>query len=303
MSVHPQSLDDWTLDYIRGLLERHVFEDVEFDWKETVDGRDGRLRRNAVGMANNGGGFFIFGVSDNRNATPVDRLVGLDNTVDVAMSLSHLLTHAPMDPGVPFQAAAPMPILPRNRVVVVAQIFPTRAPHSVDGVFYGREPGATRYLTTQEVANLIIRREERLSQVRLLLLELKNARDAAVCIVASHKNDSMKGMREFDTRMLGELHADLVTLLAEHPQLSSRLSGIRALGGTLNFDLWGVRDMLAAHAMTSGPKAASVLVHLISRANYFANECEQLIDDLARTFGVQPPPLDPEQVVFSTIKV
>ena len=65
----PESLDGWTLDLVRRLVEHRVFESDCLDLKEMLpaskdDEGKRRLRRTVAAFANSVGGFLVFGVKD-----------------------------------------------------------------------------------------------------------------------------------------------------------------------------------------------------------------------------------------------
>ncbi len=86
----PTTLEGWTIEAIEALLERGVFESETFDFKEMLphksdSGGKLRLRKECCAFANSDGGFLIFGVADDRNLRPADRLVGIDPTVELPL--------------------------------------------------------------------------------------------------------------------------------------------------------------------------------------------------------------------------
>ena len=83
----PVKLSDWTIDVVKSLVEKRLFETEYFDFKERLpDSRDERakrrLRRTCVSFANSQGGFIVVGVKDGREIPLDDRIIGLSNTID-----------------------------------------------------------------------------------------------------------------------------------------------------------------------------------------------------------------------------
>ena len=77
----PETLAGWTLEALRDLLERGIFEDRRLEFKAMLPNnkdRDGRrrLRGTVSAFANSEGGFLVIGVRDDRSLAAADRLVG-----------------------------------------------------------------------------------------------------------------------------------------------------------------------------------------------------------------------------------
>jgi hypothetical protein len=79
------------------------------------------------------------------------------------------------------------------------------------------------------------RREETLRRLRLLVLELTMAREAALGINLVTSAKKIDFLRRIDTRLIAELHASALPLLSADETLSETLSGLRAQADILNF--------------------------------------------------------------------
>jgi len=92
----PETLQAWTLEAIRGIVEARVFEPRLFDFKETLPAAGDesgklRLRKSLAAFANvPGGGFLIFGVKDDRELDANARIIGVDPSVEVPDRLKSL---------------------------------------------------------------------------------------------------------------------------------------------------------------------------------------------------------------------
>lgn len=108
-------------------------------------------------MANNGGGFIIFGVANEHTANPIERICGLQPDTEFSQHIEGQLRRA--DPAVGFQLQNPPIAIPNsNRVLQVAAILPISSPHSFQNVFYRRTSGGSaRPMKTQEVQGLFVR--------------------------------------------------------------------------------------------------------------------------------------------------
>jgi hypothetical protein len=160
MNAPPSTLNDWSYEAISDLLHAHCFEDANFDWKlefpRDQRGKD-RLVRAAVAMANNGGGFLIFGVADQHAFSPIERICGVRPDKEFTHHLHGQLCRA--DPPVRFQPRNPPIAIPdSDSVIQVAQILPISAPHSFENIFYRRTSGGSAEpMKTQEVQELFVR--------------------------------------------------------------------------------------------------------------------------------------------------
>jgi hypothetical protein len=160
MNAPPSTLNDWSYEAISYLLHAHCFEDANFDWKREFPrdqkGKD-RLVREAVAMANNGGGFIIFGVADQHTSSPIERICGVQPDKEFAQHLHGQLCRA--DPPVRFQPRNPPIAIPdSNSVIQIVQILSISAPHSFENIFYRRTSGGSAEpMKTQEVQKLFVR--------------------------------------------------------------------------------------------------------------------------------------------------
>ncbi len=170
MDEIPATLQAWSYELIVDLLEAHCFEDARFDWKRDLPnskdnkGKD-RLVQEAVGMANSGGAFLIFGVANEDDSDPKQRILGLAADQEFNHKLQQLLKRA--DPPVPFLVKNPPIAIPSSNLCIqVVQIFHHSAPHSFKNIFYRRTTGGSAEpMTTHQVRDLFSKQD------RLILLE------------------------------------------------------------------------------------------------------------------------------------
>lgn len=132
----PETLSGWTLEGLRELLARGIFEDRRLEFKEMLPNgkdRDGRrrLRGTISAFANSDGGFLVIGVRDDRSLAAADRLVGCAPADEVPRDLGMLASTC--EPPVPFTLLNPALRLPDGRLVHVFHI-PTsnHRPHGIE---------------------------------------------------------------------------------------------------------------------------------------------------------------------------
>src|SRR2546425_11113138 len=85
MSGLPERLESWNIETVRDLVARGVYEGDLFDLKLMVPRDEGgkhRLRKACAAFANSRGGYLVFGVSDDKALAPVERVVGIDASID-----------------------------------------------------------------------------------------------------------------------------------------------------------------------------------------------------------------------------
>jgi len=292
----PTELGDWTYAVIVELLESHCFEDTRFDWKEILVRKDERLQKNAVGMANGAGGFFIFGVRDGRGLATSDRIAGVELTGEIPRDIGGAFQKA--DPSIPYRTLQPPIKLPSrdDRIIVVVQVLSTSSPHSLDGVFYKRTQSSAEKMSTEEVRALFAKTEDIRARVRLLLFELDAADTAARIPKASADFDTHLPLRRIDTRLLAELHAELAPALQQDGRISKRLAEIRIVAEKFNFMLdqsipFVMSKQLNFRPDSGNAEASKVRTELKSLMGSFHNSVREVIEWIALAFGETPPPV------------
>jgi hypothetical protein len=234
----PDKLENWTIQGIIDLLETNVYEDARLDWKQDVrqEARD-RFIKGAVAMANGVGGFLVIGVSDSRDVSAQQRVVGIDARRDLTNEIAQLLKNA--DPAIPHRLRNPPLSVPGrpDRVLPVVEIETGIGPHAYEGTFYRRNGSGVRTLMASEVGEMFIRRDEMLRRLRLLILELASAREAALGIHLVASARKVDFLRRIDTRLIAELHASTLPFLSSDEAISQELIDLRAQADILNFRL------------------------------------------------------------------
>ena len=173
MDEIPATLQAWSYEAIVDLLEAHCFEDARFDWKCALpsskddNGKD-RLVQEAVGMANSGGAFIVFGIADKHDRDPKQRIRGLPPDQEFNHKLQHLLKRA--DPAVPFLVKNPPISIPNSKLYIqVVQILPRSAPHSFKSIFYRRTTGGSAEpMTTHQVRDIFSRQDRLILEAPIL---------------------------------------------------------------------------------------------------------------------------------------
>jgi hypothetical protein len=181
--VIPETLDAWTLNVTRSLVEQGVFETDRFDFKEMLphpkdDEGKRRLRRDVAAFANSAGGFLVFGVKNDKGLPAEDRIVGLPATHDFPEQFGNYPSAC--EPSVEWAFKNNPPIgLGGDRVIHVIHIAPSpRRPHAViedqRWWFCRRTNKGTEPMTYEEIRLAFQDTENRRTKLALLSSELSH---------------------------------------------------------------------------------------------------------------------------------
>jgi predicted HTH transcriptional regulator len=189
----PTALSDWSLAILLELLERHVFEDEQFDFKEALpDPRDDkakdRLRKTCCAFANTEGGFLVFGIANATSLPARDRLVGLVASLDFPEHFGNFSLSC--TPSVPWAFQNPPLKLENGRLIHIVRILKSwRAPHSVGNteigwVFPKRTNKGNEAMNMDEIRSAFLGLYEKRLKLQLLKSEISTIRkDALSCFV------------------------------------------------------------------------------------------------------------------------
>jgi hypothetical protein len=152
----PDSLDSWTYDTIKTLVDNDYLEDQTFEFKPAIRSRSPSLNQRIVettcAFANTDGGFMIFGIEDLGN-TKQDRIKGIERSDDSAKEFGDKIKL--IYPRVDFKFKNPPLEIPgKDTVLFVVHIIRNKSgPHmKVDvGRFYKRTNKGNDMMTYQEI--------------------------------------------------------------------------------------------------------------------------------------------------------
>jgi hypothetical protein len=203
--VSPETLEAWTLEVVRSLVEQGAFETDRFDFKEMLphpkdeDGKR-RLRRDVAAFANSKGGFLVVGVKNDKGLPVDERLVGVPSTHDFPEQFGNYPSAC--EPSVEWTFKNNPPIaMPGDRVIHVVHIATnSRRPHGLfeDGRwwFCKRTNKGTESLSYDELRALYIDLDQRRANASLV-----RSRIGQIRILADRMN--LKVQRdEFDLDVL-----------------------------------------------------------------------------------------------------
>lgn len=233
----PHLLGDWTIDTLVLLLEKGVFEDESFDFKEMLpdtrnDKDKDRLRKTCAAFANSDGGFLVFGVSDAKGTSARNRIVGIDPNSDFPEHFGNFPKAC--YPGVGWEFRNPPLILDSKRIVHIVQVLKSwRAPHAVavsegSWAFLKRTNKGNEPMSIEEVRSAFLGFYEKRLKLQLLRSELlsidRNAQDIRIsdAQIATHYS-----LVSFDTAIVDSVIADTYSITAAYPDFHKSLSALR----------------------------------------------------------------------------
>jgi len=275
----PRLLADWTLDALAGMLEKGVFEDESFDFKEMLpDGRNSedkdRLKKTCAAFANSDGGFLVFGVSNSKKTTGLQRIVGIDANVDFPEHFGNFPKSC--SPSVAWEFRNPPLLLDSGRVVHIVQVPKGwRAPHAVEAggawAFPKRTNRGNEPMSIEEVRSAFLGFYEKRLKLQLLRSEIltieRNAQD--ICITDPDKIARKYSLVSFDTAIIDSVIADTYSITAQCQELHEALSRLRQATRTANnkihllfsvvmMPLTDMRDTIRSHNEFMEPQAKQI---------------------------------------------
>ena len=235
----PEALEAWNIKTLTDLLTKGYFESEDFDFKECLprnndgDGKN-RLVKTCCAFANSGGGFLIFGVSDNTSIPAQHRLVGIDSNVDFPEHFG--IFPQKCMPNVQWDFKNPPISLENGNVIHVIYIPQSwNAPHSFEKsdnsrYFVKRTNKGNEPMSYEEIRMAFLQYYEKRMKLQLLLAELRNIKNHAendLIITGGWDVKIRYGMGEFGLSVIETVLADTYTIIAEHQDLLEAITEIR----------------------------------------------------------------------------
>ena len=238
----PKSLTEWSIPTITNLLIQGYYETEFFDFKEMLphsknEADKTRLYKSCCAFANSSGGFLIFGVKDNRSLSPKDRLVGIDQTLD----LPELFGSYPKNcnPSITWNFLNPPLQLDNGNVIHIFEIPGSwNAPHCIEVAgskgsdllrcFTKRTHKGNEDMSYEEIRMAFLQYYEKRLKLQLLQAELQNTRKhAEELIISPPLNQAKITLGEFGLTVIETVLADTYTILAGQQELLELLGEIR----------------------------------------------------------------------------
>jgi len=233
----PQSLSDWTLTSLRGLLDAKYREVESFDyktWKVTKKSPQEKdhIRTDCCAFANAQGGFLVYGVRDDIQLSTDDRLEGLDATLDFPIAFGDF--PATCTPSIYWIPLNPPIRLPNGRAIQVIHIPRSfRGPHTFDQPNGFRFPKRTNkgneYMVYDEVRNSFAGQYEKRLKLMMLSEEMREIIHIAKQVDIRQSRDERERIEfaKFAMRVLEAAYAEAFILLADNQRLLEHLRCFR----------------------------------------------------------------------------
>ncbi len=233
----PEVLEQWNINILTDLLTKGYFESEEFDFKEDLphsndEGGKLRLVKTCCAFANSGGGFLIFGVSNNGSVPVQDRLVGIDPNVDFPEHFGSYPQKCM--PSLTWDFKNPPISLGNGKVIHIIHIPRSwNAPHSCevasDGrCFAKRTNKGNEPMSYEEIRLTFLQYYEKRLKLQLLKAELQNIKNhAEELIITGWEARTKFGKGEFSLTVVETVLADTYTILAGQQELLKLLGEIR----------------------------------------------------------------------------
>jgi hypothetical protein len=244
----PETLDGWTLEVVRALVEQGVFETDRFDFKEMLphskdDEAKRRLRRDIAAFANSAGGFLVYGVKNDKGLPAADRIVGLLATHDFPEHFGNFPSAC--EPSVEWTFKNSPPIaLGSDRVIHVVHIATSpRRPHGVfedqRWWFCKRTNKGTEAMTYEEIRLAFQDIENRRTKLALLSSEVSYVGSITERVLREVPDGTDPGRQSapivndwawttrYPTIVLDTILGDAFALVARKADLWATLSALR----------------------------------------------------------------------------
>ncbi len=242
----PTRLEEWTLDAVRELLAKGVFESDWFDFKMALPHRDAkddkeRLRKTIAAFANTDGGYLVYGVKDDRGLPVDERIVGIDQAFDFPRHFGEYGSGPKIAPSVDWEPRSePIKIPETGKLIHVIWIKRSwRKPHAIlEGmkfIFPKRTNKGTEDMSYIEVRQAFQETEFRRTKLSLLLSELDYLKKVAERLL-HYVDGSQAGPGEplhwawvtrYGTTLIDVTLGDVFSFLAADPQLWGNLAKVR----------------------------------------------------------------------------
>lgn len=249
----PTSLEEWTLDAVKELLAKGVFESDWFDFKVGLPHKDAKtdkidLRKRIAAFANSEGGYLVYGVKDDRKLSPEKRLVGIDPAFDFPRHFGEYASGRDVAPSIEWTYRNPPIEIPETvRLIHVIWIYRSwRKPHVIlEGVkmmFPKRTNKGTEYMDYSEVRLAFEDTERRRVKLGLLAAELsKVAVVAEEILFRIPPGDPQHGIPfqeawtlRYNTTLIDTALGEVFTFLSAVPELWSDIQKMRTVADISN---------------------------------------------------------------------
>ncbi len=173
----PDDINKWDIGTITNILYSGNYESDILEFKEDVSNHNERIARTCCAFANTKGGVLVFGVSDDRNKSTFERIIGLDKSQDnIALITNQLINIHPQISSENIIFANSPIILENGRELIMLKILPSKNLHQFDDKFYKRFQGKNDLMPYDQIKETFIENRKNKTTLYLLLRELANTK-------------------------------------------------------------------------------------------------------------------------------
>lgn len=290
----PDRLGDWTIEHVRGLAMRGVYESDVFDLKAMLPQRGDengkhRLRKSCAAFANTKGGFLVFGVSDDNTKPPVQRVVGIDASVNFPTEFGNF--PASCEPTVEWEPRNPALAVGNVRLVHVVFIPQSwKAPHAVedgDGwVFPKRTSKGTEPMSYAEVQQMFLGYYEKRLKLQLLRAELVQLAELSdrIGISSSEQAFVSSHLPTLDLQVIETVLSDTYSITHSHREFVNCIALLRPIVRSLNGYIDTIRMSVAVYPAGGQFRVNTYLSTVVALQSQLKNLATQAITELDKIF-------------------
>ena len=173
----PDDINKWDIGTITNILYSGNYESDILEFKEDVSNHNERIARTCCAFANTKGGVLVFGVSDDRNKSTFERIIGLGKSQDnITLITNQLINIHPQISSENIIFANSPIILENGRELIMLKILPSKHLHQFDDKFYKRFQGKNDLMPYDQIKETFIENRKNKTTLYLLLRELANTK-------------------------------------------------------------------------------------------------------------------------------
>ena len=245
MMSFPKTLGEWTIEALRDVVARGVFESDDFDLKEMLPHNSDeksklKLRTTCAAFANSGGGFLVYGVVDNKALDFNGRIKGIESHIDFPEHFGNF--PAASSPTIHWAFKNPPLGIGDNHSVHIVHIPRSwKSPHAVDAgggkwLFPKRTNKGTELMAIEEVRSMFLSFYEKRIRLQLLQSELSELKQMAEMAGEASQNspEESYSVTTFDLTIMQSVIAETYPLTAANTKLLEELSSLRHIVRTAN---------------------------------------------------------------------
>lgn len=237
----PNKLQDWTIETVRTLLEKGIYESDAFDFKLTLPAKDDstgkdRLRRVCCAFANSQGGFIIFGVSDEKGVSIEQRIQGMNYDPEFPSKFGDFPANC--FPSIDWEPRHEPLRLSSGKVLNIIEIPKSwRAPHASKDKnsngyrFSKRTNKGDEDMSIEEIRGAFLGFYEKRIKLQLLRAELTSVQNKSVSLIQWIDSPSRKeleyNLTTFDATIIETVISDTYSMTANNQPLLATIFELR----------------------------------------------------------------------------